>query len=96
MIVTLLLPAEYGMCLVSLNSRLRMVGGQTTLTECFNPDTEEWIPLVSMKERGVECRAVTMLGCVQVTGVSSSTKGTYLQRIKKYNPHTQIQNMRNC
>uniref|UniRef100_A0A668RXE3 Uncharacterized protein n=1 Tax=Oreochromis aureus TaxID=47969 RepID=A0A668RXE3_OREAU len=49
-----------------------------------------------MKEREVECRVVTMLGCVQVTGVYSSTKGTYLQSIKKYDPHTQIQNIRNC
>lgn len=40
------------MCLVSLNSRLCLVGGPTTPTEGFNPDAEEWIPLVSVKETG--------------------------------------------
>lgn len=47
----LLLPAEYGMCLVSFNSSLYLVGGWTTLAERFDPDTEEWIPLASMEER---------------------------------------------
>ncbi|KAA8596014.1 hypothetical protein FQN60_011305, partial [Etheostoma spectabile] len=59
--------AEYGMCLVSLNSSLYLVGGQTTLADRFDPDTEEWIPLAMMKEGRIECGAVAMLGCVYVT-----------------------------
>lgn len=65
-IVMSLLLAEYGMCLLSLNSSLYLVGGQTTLGERFDPETDEWIPLASM-ERRIECRAVSMLGCVFVT-----------------------------
>ncbi len=83
-----LLPAEYGMCLLSLNSSLYLVGGRTTLAERFDPDTEEWIPLASMKERRIECGAVAMLGCVYVTGGYSCSKGTYLQSVEKYDPHT--------
>ncbi|XP_035538103.1 kelch-like protein 23 [Morone saxatilis] len=79
---------EYGMCLVSLNCSLYLVGGQTTLVERFNPDTEEWIPLASMKERRIECGAVAMLGCVYVTGGYSCSEGTYLQSMEKYDPHT--------
>ncbi|XP_037646043.1 kelch-like protein 23 [Sebastes umbrosus] len=79
---------EYGMCLVSLNGSLYLVGGQTTLTERFDPDTEEWISLASMKERRIECGAVAMLGCVYVTGGYSCSKGTYLQSVEKYDPHT--------
>ncbi|XP_070687413.1 kelch-like protein 23 [Pempheris klunzingeri] len=79
---------EYGMCLVSLNCSLYLVGGQTTLAERFDPDTEEWILLASMKERRIECGAVAMLGCVYVTGGYSCSKGTYLQSVEKYDPHT--------
>ncbi|KAG8001331.1 Kelch-like protein 23, partial [Nibea albiflora] len=79
---------EYGMCLVSLNSSLYLVGGQTTLAERFDPDTEEWIPIASTKERRIECGAVAMLGCVYVTGGYSCSKGTYLHSMEKYDPHT--------
>ncbi|XP_076592725.1 kelch-like protein 23 [Chaetodon auriga] len=80
--------AEYGMCLVSLNSSLYLVGGRTTLAKRFDPDTEEWIPLASMRERRVECGAVAMLGSVYVTGGYSCSQGTYLQSMEKYDPHT--------
>ncbi|XP_059202663.1 kelch-like protein 23 [Centropristis striata] len=79
---------ESGMCLVSLNSSLYLVGGQTTLAERFDPDIEEWIPLAGMKEERMECGAVAMLGCVYVTGGYSCSKGTYLQSVEKYDPHT--------
>ncbi|XP_078112192.1 kelch-like protein 23 [Sander vitreus] len=79
---------EYGMCLVSLNSSLYLVGGQTTLADRFDPDTEEWIPLAMMKEGRIECGAVAMLGCVYVTGGYSCSKRTYLQSVEKYDPHT--------
>ncbi|XP_071752315.2 kelch-like protein 23 [Centroberyx gerrardi] len=79
---------EYGVCLVSLNSSLYLVGGQTAQAERYDAETEEWTPLASMKERRMECGAVAMLGCVYVTGGYSCSKGTYLQSVEKYDPHT--------
>ncbi|GLD55600.1 kelch-like protein 23 [Lates japonicus] len=80
----LLLPAEYWMCLVSVNSSLYLVGGQTTLAECFDPHTEEWVSLASMTEGRIEFWVVAMLGCVYITGAYSCSKGTYLQSMEKY------------
>ncbi|KAM3877101.1 kelch-like protein 23 [Diretmus argenteus] len=79
---------ECGVCLVPLNSSLYLVGGQTTLAERYDPETEEWIPLANMKEKRMECGAVAMLGCVYVTGGYSCSKGTYLQSVEKYDPRT--------
>lgn len=78
-----LLPAEYRMCLVSWYP----VGGQTTLAEHVDPDTEEWIPLATLKERTTESRTVAMLGCVYHTGGCSCSEGTHLQSMEKYDPH---------
>ncbi|KAM3625365.1 uncharacterized protein V6R79_010988 [Siganus canaliculatus] len=71
------------MCLVSLSSSLHLVGGQTTLAERFDPHSEEWILLASMKERKIECGAVAMLGSVHLTGGHSHYEGTYLQSMEK-------------
>ncbi|XP_062383357.1 kelch-like protein 23 isoform X2 [Sardina pilchardus] len=77
---------EYGLCSVSLNNRLYVVGGQTTVTDCYDPKTDKWIKLSNMKERRMECGAVAMNGCVYVTGGYSYTKGTYLHSMERFDP----------
>lgn len=80
------LPLEYGLCSVSLNNRLYVVGGQTTVTDCYDPKTDKWIKLSDMKERRMECGAVALNGFVYVTGGYSYTKGTYLHSMEWYDP----------
>uniref|UniRef100_A0AAQ5XZW4 Uncharacterized protein n=1 Tax=Amphiprion ocellaris TaxID=80972 RepID=A0AAQ5XZW4_AMPOC len=41
-----------------------------------------------MTEGWIESRAVTMLGSMYVTGGYSCSRGTYLQCMEKYDPHT--------
>ncbi|XP_023661511.2 kelch-like protein 23 [Paramormyrops kingsleyae] len=77
---------EYGLCSVSLNNKLYLVGGQTTITDCYDPEKDEWRQMSVMKERRMECGAVVMNGCIYVTGGYSYSKGTYLQSIEKYDP----------
>lgn len=78
--------SEYGLCSVSLNNKLYLVGGQTTIADCYDPERDEWRPLSVMKERRMECGAVVINGCIYVTGGYSYSKGTYLQSIEKYDP----------
>ncbi|XP_072541170.1 kelch-like protein 23 [Salminus brasiliensis] len=77
---------EYGLCSVSLNNKLFLVGGQTTITDCYDPDKDEWKQLAVMKERRMECGAAVINGCIYVTGGYSYSKGTYLQSIERYDP----------
>ncbi|MFT7808532.1 kelch-like protein 23-like [Arapaima gigas] len=77
---------EYGLCSVSLNNMLYLVGGQTTIIDCYDPEKDEWRQMSVMKERRMECGAVVMNGCIYVTGGYSYSKGTYLQSIEKYDP----------
>ncbi|XP_026876903.2 kelch-like protein 23 isoform X1 [Electrophorus electricus] len=79
---------EYGLCSVSLNNKLYLVGGQTTITDCYDPDKDEWKQVATMKERRMECGAAVMNGCIYVTGGYSFSKGTYLQSIERYDPET--------
>lgn len=77
---------EYGLCSVPLNNMLYLVGGQTTVADCYNVERDEWRPISVMKERRMECGAVVINGCVYVSGGYSYSKGTYLQSIEKYDP----------
>ncbi|XP_053774735.1 kelch-like protein 23 isoform X1 [Desmodus rotundus] len=77
---------EYGLCSVPFESKLYLVGGQTTITECYDPEQNEWREIAPMMERRMECGAVIMNGCIYVTGGYSYSKGTYLQSIEKYDP----------
>ncbi|XP_012728669.2 kelch-like protein 23 [Fundulus heteroclitus] len=77
---------EYGLCSVSLNNKLYLVGGQTTVADCYDTESDEWRPVSVMKERRMECGAVVINGCIYVTGGYSYSKGTYLQSIEKYDP----------
>ncbi|XP_075896018.1 kelch-like protein 23 [Nelusetta ayraudi] len=77
---------EYGLCCVPLNNMLYLVGGQTTVADCYNIERDEWRPISVMKERRMECGAVVINGCVYVSGGYSYSKGTYLQSIEKYDP----------
>ncbi|MGH0138559.1 UNVERIFIED_CONTAM: hypothetical protein FKN15_038825 [Acipenser sinensis] len=77
---------EYGLCSVALNNKLHLVGGQTTITDCYDPEKDEWRQMAPMMERRMECGAVAMNGCIYVTGGYSYSKGTYLQSIEKYDP----------
>uniref|UniRef100_A0A1A7WV15 Kelch-like 23 n=2 Tax=Iconisemion striatum TaxID=60296 RepID=A0A1A7WV15_9TELE len=85
-IVTLSPHPEYGLCSVSLHNRLYLVGGQTTVADCYDTERDEWRPISVMKERRMECGAVVINGCIYVTGGYSYSKGTYLQSIEKYDP----------
>ncbi|XP_038157121.1 kelch-like protein 23 [Cyprinodon tularosa] len=85
-IITISPHPEYGLCSVSLNNKLYLVGGQTTIADCYDTESEEWRPISVMKERRMECGAVVINGCVYVTGGYSYSKGTYLQSIEKYDP----------
>lgn len=80
------LPEEYGLCSITLQNKIYFVGGQTTITDCYDPEQNEWKQMAHMMERRMECGAVVMNGCIYVTGGYSYSKGTYLQSIEKYNP----------
>ncbi|GAA6087414.1 kelch-like protein 23 [Tachysurus ichikawai] len=77
---------EYGLCSVSLNNKLYLVGGQSTITDCYDPDRDEWTQIAMMKERRMECGAAVINGCIYVTGGYSYSKGTYLESIERYDP----------
>ncbi|XP_007669391.2 kelch-like protein 23 isoform X1 [Ornithorhynchus anatinus] len=77
---------EYGLCSIPLENQLYLVGGQTTITEYYDPEQNVWREIAPMMERRMECGAVVMNGCIYVTGGYSYSKGTYLQSIEKYNP----------
>lgn len=78
--------SEYGLCSVSLNNKLYLVGGQTTVADRYDAEGDKWTPVFMMKERRMECGAVEMNGCIYATGGYSYSKGTYLQSIEKYDP----------
>ncbi|XP_069009885.1 kelch-like protein 23 [Embiotoca jacksoni] len=77
---------EYGLCSVTVNTKLYLVGGQTTIADCYDTERDEWRPISVMKERRMECGAVVINGCIYVSGGYSYSKGTYLQSIEKYDP----------
>ncbi|KAF7709676.1 kelch-like protein 23 [Silurus meridionalis] len=77
---------EYGLCSVSLNNKLYLVGGQSTITDCYDPEKDEWTQIAMMKERRMECGAAVINGCIYVTGGYSYSKGTYLESIERYDP----------
>ncbi|XP_034042820.1 kelch-like protein 23 isoform X2 [Thalassophryne amazonica] len=77
---------EYGLCSVSLENKLYLVGGQTTIADCYETDKDEWRQISVMKERRMECGAAVINGCIYVTGGYSYSRGTYLQSIEKYDP----------
>ncbi|XP_029936729.1 kelch-like protein 23 isoform X2 [Myripristis murdjan] len=85
-IVTVSPHPEYGLCSVSLDNKLYLVGGQTTIADCYDTERNEWRSTSVMKERRMECGAVVINGCIYVTGGYSYSKGTYLQSIEKYDP----------
>ncbi|NXP27299.1 KLH23 protein, partial [Scytalopus superciliaris] len=77
---------EYGLCSITLQNKIYFVGGQTTITDCYDPEQNEWQQMAHMMERRMECGTVVMNGCIYVTGGYSYSKGTYLQSIEKYDP----------
>ncbi|XP_054828233.1 kelch-like protein 23 [Eublepharis macularius] len=77
---------EYGLCSIALENKLYLVGGQTTITDCYDPEQKEWKQKADMMERRMECGSVVMNGFIYVTGGYSSSKGSYLQNIEKYDP----------
>ncbi|XP_057708629.1 kelch-like protein 23 [Corythoichthys intestinalis] len=85
-IITISPHPEYGLCSVSLENKLYLVGGQTTIADCFDTQRGEWSSISVMKERRMECSAAVINGCIYVTGGYSYSKGTYLQSIEKYDP----------
>ncbi|XP_019945491.2 kelch-like protein 23 [Paralichthys olivaceus] len=85
-IITISPHPEHGLCSVPLNNKLYLVGGQTTIADCYDTEKDEWRPISVMKERRMECGAVIINGCIYVTGGYSYSKGTYLQSIEKYDP----------
>uniref|UniRef100_A0A9J7ZWG5 Kelch-like family member 23 n=1 Tax=Cyprinus carpio carpio TaxID=630221 RepID=A0A9J7ZWG5_CYPCA len=71
---------EYGLCSVSLNNKLYLVGGQTTITDCYDPERDEWRQMCAMKERRMECGSAVINGCIYVAGsyvpsLNHSSKG---------------------
>ncbi|XP_056145982.1 kelch-like protein 23 [Lampris incognitus] len=85
-IITISPHPEYGLCSVSLDNKLYLVGGQTAIADCYDLERNEWRQVSMMKERRMECGAVVINGCIYVTGGYSYSKGTYLQNIEKYDP----------
>ncbi|XP_077437116.1 kelch-like protein 23 [Vanacampus margaritifer] len=85
-IITISPHPEYGLCSVSLENKLYLVGGQTTIADCYDAQREEWSSISVMKERRMECGAAVINACIYVTGGYSYSKGTYLQSIEKYDP----------
>ncbi|XP_069786679.1 kelch-like protein 23 [Narcine bancroftii] len=84
--VTITPHPEYGLCSVSLYNKVYLVGGQTTITDCYDTEKNEWKQITQMNERRMECGALAMNGCIYVTGGYSYSKGKYLQSIEKYDP----------
>ncbi|XP_005997689.1 kelch-like protein 23 isoform X1 [Latimeria chalumnae] len=85
-IVTTTPHPEYGLCSVPLNNKLYLVGGQTTITDYYDPEKNEWKQMAQMMERRMECGAAVLNGCIYLTGGYSYSKGAYLQSIEKYDP----------
>ncbi|XP_056611908.1 kelch-like protein 23 isoform X2 [Triplophysa dalaica] len=85
-IITICPHPEYGLCSVSLNNKLYLVGGQTTITDCYDPEQNEWRQIAKMKERRMECGAAVINGCIYVAGGYSYSKGAYLESIERYDP----------
>ncbi|XP_062862542.1 kelch-like protein 23 [Trichomycterus rosablanca] len=85
-IVTISPNPEYGLCSVSLHNKLYLVGGQSTITDCYDPEKDEWTQIAMMKERRMECGAAVINGFIYVTGGYSYSKGTYLDSIERYDP----------
>ncbi|XP_026552863.1 kelch-like protein 23 [Pseudonaja textilis] len=79
---------EYGLCSIALENKLYLVGGQTTTTDCYDPEQNVWTQKADMIERRMEGSAVVMNGCIYVTGGYSSSRGSYLQNIEKYDPES--------
>nr|XP_055071525.1 kelch-like protein 23 [Misgurnus anguillicaudatus] len=79
---------EYGLCSVSLNNKLYLVGGQTTITDCYDPEQNEWRQMSETKEVRMECGAAVIHGCIYVAGGYSYSKGSYLPSIERYDPET--------
>ncbi|XP_033024292.1 kelch-like protein 23 [Lacerta agilis] len=77
---------EYGLCSIALENKLYLVGGQSTVTDCYDPEQNVWKQKADMIERRMECGAAVVNGCIYVTGGYSSSKGSYLQNIEKYDP----------
>ncbi|XP_072435378.1 kelch-like protein 23 isoform X2 [Chiloscyllium punctatum] len=77
---------EYGLSSVALNNKIYLVGGQTTITDCYDTEKNEWKQIAQMNERRMECAAVVMNGCIYVTGGYSYSKGIYLESVEKYDP----------
>ncbi|XP_059822606.1 kelch-like protein 23 [Hypanus sabinus] len=85
-IITITPHPEYGLCSVGLYNKIYFVGGQTTITDCYDIEKNEWKQITQMNERRMECGALVMNGCIYVTGGYSYSKGSYLQSIEKYDP----------
>uniref|UniRef100_A0A3P9I6N1 Kelch-like family member 23 n=1 Tax=Oryzias latipes TaxID=8090 RepID=A0A3P9I6N1_ORYLA len=85
-IITMSPHPEHGLCSVSLNNKLFLVGGQTAVADCYDTEKDEWKPVSMMNERRMECGAVVINGSIYVTGGYSYSKGTYLESIEKYDP----------
>ncbi|XP_072435377.1 kelch-like protein 23 isoform X1 [Chiloscyllium punctatum] len=86
MVVTITPHPEYGLSSVALNNKIYLVGGQTTITDCYDTEKNEWKQIAQMNERRMECAAVVMNGCIYVTGGYSYSKGIYLESVEKYDP----------
>ncbi|KAF7660296.1 hypothetical protein LDENG_00284950 [Lucifuga dentata] len=61
-IITISPHPEYGLCSVSLKNKLYLVGGQTTIADCYDAERNEWKSISMMKERRMECGAVVING----------------------------------
>ncbi|XP_067890660.1 kelch-like protein 23 [Heterodontus francisci] len=85
-VVTITPHPEYGLCSVALYDKIYLVGGQTAITDCYDTEKNEWKQIAQMNERRMECGALVMNGCIYVTGGYSSSKGTYLHCVEKYDP----------
>ncbi|XP_055493978.1 kelch-like protein 23 [Leucoraja erinacea] len=85
-IVTVTPHPEYGLCSVGLYNKIYLVGGQTTIADCYDTEKKEWKQIMEMNERRMECGALVMNGCIYVTGGYSYSRGSYLQSIEKYDP----------
>ncbi|XP_053554391.1 kelch-like protein 23 [Bombina bombina] len=79
---------EYGLCSVALQNKLYLIGGQTTTTDCYDLENNEWKEMSPTMERRMECGAAVINGFIYITGGYSYSKGTYLQSIEKYNPES--------
>uniref|UniRef100_A0A672JSD9 Kelch like family member 23 n=1 Tax=Sinocyclocheilus grahami TaxID=75366 RepID=A0A672JSD9_SINGR len=55
---------EYGLCSVSLDNKLYLVGSQTTIIDCYDPKRDEWRQMCAM----MECGSAFINGCIYVAG----------------------------